>query len=30
LGYIIFGEGIVVDPVKVESIMEWSVSKNVQ
>ena len=30
LGHIISREGIVVDPVKVEAIMEWPTSKNVQ
>jgi len=29
LGNIIFGEGIVVDPLKVEDIMEWHVSMNI-
>jgi hypothetical protein len=30
LGHIISGEGIVVDPVKVEAIMEWPTLTNVQ
>jgi hypothetical protein len=30
LGHVIFGEGITVDPMKVEAIMEWPTSKNVQ
>jgi hypothetical protein len=30
LGYIIFGEGIVVDLAKVEAIMEWKTPTNVQ
>jgi hypothetical protein len=30
LGHIISGEGIVVDPVKFEAIMEWPAPKNVQ
>jgi hypothetical protein len=30
LGHIISGEGIVVDPAKLEAIMEWLASKNVQ
>jgi hypothetical protein len=29
LGHIISSEGIVVDPMKVEAIMEWLVQKNV-
>jgi hypothetical protein len=29
LGHVISGEGIVVDPAKVEAIMEWTVSTNV-
>jgi hypothetical protein len=30
LGHIIYGEGIVVDPTKVEAIMEWTAPTNVQ
>jgi hypothetical protein len=30
LGHIISGEGIIVDPVKVEAIMEWPAPKNIQ
>jgi hypothetical protein len=30
LGHIIYVEGIVVDPMKVEAIMEWPTPKNVQ
>jgi hypothetical protein len=30
LGHIIYGEGIVVDPTKVEAIMEWPTLTNVQ
>jgi hypothetical protein len=29
LGHVIFGEGIIVDPAKVEAIMEWSMSMNI-
>jgi hypothetical protein len=29
LGHVIFGEGIIVDPAKVEAIMEWPASMNV-
>jgi hypothetical protein len=30
LGHIVSGEGITVDPMKVDSIMEWPSPKNVQ
>jgi hypothetical protein len=30
LGHIISGEGIIVDPTKVEAIMEWPASTNIQ
>jgi hypothetical protein len=30
LRHIIYGEGVVLDPTKVEAIMEWTKSKNVQ
>jgi hypothetical protein len=29
LGHVIFGEGIIVDPAKVEAIVEWPVLTNV-
>jgi hypothetical protein len=29
LGHVIYGEGITVDPAKVEAIMEWPASTNV-